>query len=325
MADAIPFGDLFVLAPTFPGDLVASRALLAALGARGSVAVAVMQSLAPILRDLPVALQPYSTTVSSDVHDAHFCHELELLGVPANACVLDLIGTPPTMAWLSARGGPSTGYCLDRTEHLPYTTVVEWAIPPANRSDRSHYGVRLLRVLPEHATATSWPDGCFERALYKHGQPALFDRIALVPGCGRWGLEKRMPVSFWRAVAAEVRSRAWRPTWFLGPDEVDLAADLVERGDAIVSGTWDDALNEHARCAVGVSNDTSHLHVRAHLGRQTLAFFRRDDAPEWGHYPGFVTCIDARQSLDDGRAVEAAVAWLTASHESRVPASSGSG
>lgn len=310
MSDEARSHDLLILAPTFPGDLIASRTVIVAFAMRASVLVAVRQELAPILDDLPVTVRRYSMSAVAPTDNDVSSQQFELLGIPTDLPSLDLVGSPATRAWIATRSAPSTGYALDPAEEMPYTTVVNWAIPPGKGTDRTHFAVRLLRALPEYAAATSWPEGYFERALYTPVETPIPRALALAPGCGKWGLDKRMPLEFWRQVATYARARGWMPTWFLGPDETDLAAPLVETGDTLVSGGWDIALSHHARCAVGISNDTSHLHLRAHLGRTTLVFFRRGEAPEWGYYPRFVTCIESAESLADSEAIRAAIEWL---------------
>lgn len=301
---------IVILASTFPGDLVASRTLLVAVRQRTSATVAVRRQLLPLIRDIVVDPIAYDMPWPVDVWSDAFEQTLEDLRLPAGATLLDLVGTPPTMRWIERRKGRSIGYRVCPDEQAPYERMVEWCIPPGRKDDPTHFGVRLLRALPGHEDATRWPSELFPRALYPYSPAG--NTIALAPGCGRGAEDKRMPSSFWTRLAAWARAHGRPVTWFLGPDEIDMASALVETGDGVIDGDWDDVLVAHAQSCLGVTNDTCHMHIRAHQRRPTFALFRRPEVAEWGDYPGLLTCLGPPTSLSEEGALAQVLTWLDA-------------
>ena len=307
MADSTDL--LYVLAPTAPGDLVASRPVLAALAKNKPLNVAVEKSLAPLLAGLSHSCTTYEIKESVNVHHPDFKRSLQGLDIPAEAHVLDLIGTLPTLDWLAERHGPSSGYNFDTTSKLPYDNLIEWQLQKDGAIDRSHYAVRLLRIIPEYAENTWWPNA-FDLPSFGYHVAASPGQIAMIPGSGKGGTGKRMPVAFWRLLATSLREQKLTPVWFLGPDEVNLVDELVCSGDIWAGAAWPEIIRAHATCAYGFSNDTCHVHIRAHIPRSTFVFFRRDDGAEWGGYPRHVNYIEPPATLDDRQALNEARSWL---------------
>ncbi len=283
--------------------------MIAAHACRRRVVVHVRERLAPLLRDLSVEVHPYIPLVT-DVDDEAIASELDRLTMSPYDEVLDLIGSEPVQGWIRNRPGDSIGYVLDPND-LPYTKTCVWSLPSPSGEDRTHVAVRLLRSLEAHGAARAWPEGAFDRARFVDRSTGSTSTVALAPGSCVRGDEKRMPLRFWQGTAAWLRTRGHRVRWFLGPDEKGLVPLVVEHGDELVDGPWDEALDAHARCRFGVSNETCHMHLRAHLGRETLAFFRREDAATWGSYPKFVRCVEPPLSLDETSAMDAATQWLS--------------
>lgn len=301
---------LYVLLPTAPGDLIASRSVLTALAKNKSLHLVVKKSVAPLLAGLGLASSTYEIKESINVHHPEFKSTLQGLGIPAEACVLDLIGSLPALDWLTDRNGPSTGYNFDKTIRLPYDNLVEWSLSRDGAEDRSHYAVRLLRIIPDYAGNIQWPDA-FDLPSFGYHLAASPVRIAMIPGSSKGGAVKRMPISFWRLLAASLREQKLTPVWFLGPDEADLVDHLVYSDDICTAGAaWPEIIRMHATCAYGFSNDTCHVHIRAHIPRSTFVFFRRDDGPEWGSYPLNVNYIEAPATLNDRQAYNEACSWL---------------
>lgn len=302
---------LIVLASTSPGDLVASRSLLAALACRADVQVAIRRQLLPLVGDLPVDSLPYDLPWPVDTEADKLAVMYEGLGLRPDLTVLDLVGMPSVMQWLRAGPRPSMGYRVQPGEDVPYLRTAPWHVraDEDGAGDTTHFGVRLLRIIPGFETLQHWPPGYFEAALYP-GRPSLGGRLALAPGCGRAGADKRMPVEAWRPISQHARSLGQHLVWFIGPDEVELIPQLVDPADEVISGGWDEVLRAHASCDLGVTNDTCHMHLRAHLARQTLAFFRRPEVDPWGAYPYGVTCVAPPTSHNIERSVSIARHWL---------------
>lgn len=299
---------LCVLVPSAPGDLVASRALLAVLAQCTEAHVLVHERLLPLIVDLGAAPggngQPVRISFGAFTATPH--------GLGCDRTLLDLVGLPDTLRWLRANGHPSLGFRIDEDEVLPYRRSAPWCLPATvGEEDQTHFGVRLLRIVPGFEDLRTWPAGAFEAALYRR-RARTEGRLALAPGCGRGAEDKRMPVAVWRSIAQRARSLGLRPVWFIGPDEFDLQPSLVGTGDEVVSGSWDEVLDAHAGCSLGVTNDTCHMHLRAHLARPTLAFFRRAEVDPWGAYPFGVTCVPPTTSLDSERSVALAKTWIDA-------------
>lgn len=302
---------LFVLAPTAPGDLVASRTLLAALAARAEVRVAVRRALLPLIEDLARGAVTYDLPWPVDPDSEEFAEVLTGFELPAHRLVLDLLGMPSVMRWLQATRHASLGYRVQADEDVPYLRSALWHLrgDGVDVEDLTHFGVRLLRIIPGYDELRCWPPSLFDQARYPH-QHTSSGRLALAPGCGRGGADKRMPSAFWRPLARRARSLGLLVVWFIGPDETELIGELVEPADEVISGGWDEVLASHAGCALGVTNDTCHMHLRAHLACPTLAFFRRPEVEPWGAYPSSVTCVAPPESLAVDRSIALAVEWL---------------
>lgn len=299
---------LCVLAPSVPGDLAASRALLAVLGRCTEAHVLVHERLLPLIVDLGAV--PDGLGRPGRISFGAFTAAPQ--GLERDRTLLDLVGLPDTLRWLHESGHPSLGHRIDEGETLPYRRCASWRLPAAaGGEDQTHFGVRLLRIVPGFEDLRTWPAGAFEAALYPRRARAE-GRLALAPGCGRGAKDKRMPVDVWRSIAHRARTLGLRPVWFIGPDEFDLWPSLARPGDELVSGAWDEVLDAHAGCSLGVTNDTCHMHLRAHLARPTLAFFRRAEVDPWGAYPFGVTCVPPPTSLDSERSVALAEAWIDA-------------
>ena len=81
-----------------------------------------------------------------------------------------------------------------------------------------------------------------------------------------------------------------------GPDEAELLPELVRDRDRVVSGPWNEVLEAHQSSLFGVTNDTVHMHIRAHSGVQTVALFLTSEVAHWGSYPGNVCCLRPMQA-----------------------------
>lgn len=302
---------LSVLAPTIPGDLVACRALFAALGRVCTPVIHVRRTLAPLLDSLSIEVRPHDFMRGVSEQDADFMRELDSLTIADDAHVIDLIGSTATIEWLRRRDGTCTGFRMDPGEFYPYTDVVPWIVSAHSEVDRTHFAVRMLRVLQKHRQATAWPVGAFKDARFRSVAAPIRGRFALMPGSSRpGGLAKRMPLNLWIKIAFHLRRRGLTPVWFLGPDEDDLRGRLVASGDSVVDGSWSEVCTAHASCEVGVANDTAHMHLRAHLERRTLVLFRRDDIAEWGSYPSAITCLGPSITSSTDRAITEALDWI---------------
>ncbi len=301
---------VLVLLPVSPGDLIACRSLLVELKARTPIHLLLREELLPLVADLADAPICYRLPWQDDLSGGPLERALAALNLPHGAPVIDMIGMTASWKLIDSLGLSAIGWRVQPSEELPYTTEVAWSLPTATSLDTSHFSVRLLRAIPEYRSATDWPEGVFDRALYLASEGPSPNRLALAPGCGRAGNEKRMPGEFWCSVAEQARYRKLIVTWYLGPDESELADVLVDTGkDEVVDGSWGEVIAAHRRDALGISNDTCHMHIRAHLQRPTLAFFRRGELQEWGGYPRHVDCVDAR-GMSVENTVEAATQWL---------------
>ena len=169
-----------------------------------------------------------------------------------------------------------------------YDCDVSWHV---GERDDTHYAVRLMRYLPNRATATAFVPEEWGRCHYPMESPPSHRHLALAPGCGIENRSKRWPMESWLLIAAWAINRGMVPVWFLGPHERDLVDDARRIGGDIVAGDWGEVIAQQSRCALGVTNDTVHLHVRAHLAVHTVALFITSAIAHWGDYPHGVKCL----------------------------------
>jgi ADP-heptose:LPS heptosyltransferase len=94
----------------------------------------------------------------------------------------------------------------------------------------------------------------------------------------------------WRELATWAITQGLSPVWFVGPDESELVEECRSLGGEVVTGDWSEVVDWHGRCTYGVTNDTVHLHIRAHSGVSTVGLFLVSSALHWGSYPGGSTC-----------------------------------
>jgi hypothetical protein len=300
-------GSVVAFVPTFPGDLVASRSALRLLCDQARVMFVVRQQLVPLLDGIDGDILAYDLPWPFDPMSPTLLHGVPCSRMPDRSLVIDLIGMPASMQMIRSLGGYSIGHAITDGVPTPYTFNVPWNL--GAEPDRTHFAIRMLRLVPGLGDTMGWPRDVFERACFPeaaHGDR----RIALAPGCGRDGCDKRMPVTFWRDLAYWLRSNCFAITWFLGPDEIELAPLLVHASDKHEGGDWDSAIRAHLRCGLGITHDTCHMHLRVHLAGLTFAVFRRPDMAEWGAYPKYVTCIGPCDFPDAEQAARLAKQWV---------------
>jgi len=295
------------LVPLYPGDLLASRTALRVLARQLPLTLVVREQLSPLVAGIGGRALTYDLPWPFDPASLAFQRRLRHVEIPEQSLVIDFIGMAASMEAIRRWGIGSIGHSISAEEPTPYTVKVPWSLD--GTPDRTHFAVRMLRLVPGYSEATEWPRGLFERARFPV-TVAGYGTVALAPGCGRAGNDKRMPVPFWRELAAWLRGSGFDLIWFLGPDEMELSPLLVEEGDEQEGGDWDAVIRSHVRCGLGITHDTCHMHLRAHLAALTLAVFRRDDVAVWGAYPKYVGCIGPEDSLDAVRTVEIVKQWV---------------
>lgn len=314
-------GSVVALVQTFPGDLVASRSALRLLCDQARVMLVVRRQLVPLLKGLEGDILTYDLPWPFDPMSPTLLHGLPWSRMPDDSIIIDLIGLPSSMEMIRSLGCYSIGHAITDDEPTPYTLNVPWNL--GTQPDRTHFAIRMLRLVPGFEDAMAWPPGVFERACFPETAKGN-GRIALAPGCGRAGCDKRMPVSFWGDLAHWLRNNCFAITWFLGPDEIELAPLLVHASDNHEGGDWDAVIRAHLRCGLGITHDTCHMHLRAHLAGPTFAVFRRSDMAEWGAYPKYVTCIGPSDFPDVEQAARLAKQWvLDQTFDSRHPIADG--
>lgn len=297
-----------VLLPAHPGDLVACRALLAELSSRTHVVALVRNELRPLVSDLLLEFRCYRLSRQPGLENP-LLEALLNLSLPKGMIAVDLIGMPASWHFIRTNELTAIGHYLESNDGLvPYVDTSPWCLRGVLRDD-SHFGVRMLRLIPEFRQLRIWPDGVFKNAMYREIQHAGRS-LGLAPGCGLAGKAKRMPPPFWSAIAQVARARDLRVVWYLGPDESDLAPMLgIQDVDRVEDGGWDSVLASHAGDEYGVTNDTCHMHIRAHMQRKTLSLFLRGEVNEWGGYPSNIVAIDASDRSVDS-CIDLAAVWL---------------
>ena len=294
----------FVILPSAPGDLVASRSLLAQLCLMGRTTLVARKALTPLIEDLAHHRieqsfdwlfndKPTSWTRQQKIHLFNKCMKTVLVDLLGSLALIEFIREYKVIAW-----GHDFSDCNN-----PYERCVPWRLM---QHDKSHYAVRMLRLLPGLDSLTQWPKAIFEKSFFnRDGLKPNRTRLALIPGCGAAGAAKRMSTRFWINVAQYARSQGLTPVWFLGPDEQELADPLVRAGDVLVMGEWDASLLAHTECEYGIANDTSHVHIRVHLQRDTVVLYKREGYEEWGSYPAYVTPVMPETANEESLAIGA--------------------
>ena len=294
----------FVILPSAPGDLVATRSLLAQICLKGRTTLATRKALTPLIEDLPHQRVDHSFDWVFNDNPVPWTRQqkIRLFNKCMKTVLVDLFGSPALSEFIREYKLTAWGHDFSDCKN-PYERCVPWRLM---QHDRSHYAVRMLRLLPGFDNLTQWPDTIFEKSFFRRdGLKPNKMRLALMPGCGTAGAEKRMSKRFWINVAQYARSQGLTPVWFLGPDEQDLEDSLVRTGDVLVTGEWSASLLAHTECECGIANDTSHVHVRVHLQRHTIVLYKRGEYEEWGSYPAYVIPIMPETANEENFAIGA--------------------
>lgn len=261
-----------MIAPDHPGDAVCARHVVELISRLGRTALAHRQPLAGLFMGLPVDPFPYRLTVS-ETKAALAAH------AGPDTTVYDLLCDVASGELCSSLPGRSVGI----PDPARYDDEVPWTL---GTRDDTHYAVRLTRYLKPKRTATTFVEREWRRSHFPRMLAPSRKLLALAPGCGKLNPAKRWPMAGWREVVKWAAIRGLSPVWFLGPDESELMEDCNSLGGEVVTGDWDDVVEWHGRCAYGVTNDTVHLHIRAHSGVSTVGLFLVSSVAHWGNYPG---------------------------------------
>lgn len=282
----------FVICHGHPGDMITTRPLLHRLALAGRTVCIVRRHVATLISDLPVQLCTYEANSPQIVREDRWATLIGKIPMTAQDTLVDLVGTQPVMDWVALQPARKLGLRFEADEVLPYDEEAPWHLGP---HDRAHVSLRYLRLLPGPKPAKDWTPDLFEPGVFMDEPPvgvqAIANRVALCPGSGRGGENKRMPDEFWSRLAQSLRERGQELVWFIGPDEEAMAA-LAAPSDTIEAGDWDAVKAAHRACARAVTTDTCHMHIRAFLKRHGIALFRRDDFYAWGGYPGFISGVE---------------------------------
>lgn len=270
------------------GDLVCSRYAIRLLLNQYEVSVMIREKFAPLLDGLPVELIHFRD------RDELASRSLdELCRDPARfSRFIDLQGDRRFLALIRHLPGTSVGY--DEPDvGIVYDEPFPWRGPD---TEGVHTAVRNARAVRGYEAHREFDLDEWRRAFFTPRLSASKRHVALCPGSGRGGSNKRFANEGWRAAAAHIRALGAVPVWFIGPDEVELIPELVLGSDEVEDGDFASVIARHSACAIGLSNDTVHLHIRAHLPLETGALFVRGEAREWGGYPENVRIISAPPS-----------------------------
>ena len=297
--------NIFVICHGHPGDLVTTRPLLHHLTQVSNTVCIVRSHVAALIADLPVQLHTYESDSPQIVRENRWSSLIGNILIKEQDTLVDLVGTQPVMDWVALQPARKLGLRFEIDEVLPYDHTVPWH---TGANDRAHVSLRYLRLLPGSEPSSDCTLDHFELGLFRDPAldsfTALANRVALCPGSGRGGENKRMPDEFWKRLTRSLRERGQQLVWFIGPDEESMAA-LAEPGDVIEAGDWEAVKAAHRSCARAVTTDTCHMHIRAFLQRHGIALFRRDDFYAWGSYPSFISGVeppatnDVQASLDE--------------------------
>lgn len=293
-----------------------TRPLLHSLALRCRTICIVPRHVAALIADLPVQLRAYEADSALIVREDRWASLIKGIRMTAQDTLVDLVGTQPIMDWVALQSARKVGLRYEADEVLPYDQAVPWHDGP---HDRAHVALRYLRLLPGSKPSQEWTRDLFEPGLFRDeprvGAQAISNRVALCPGSGRGGENKRMPDEFWSQLSLSLRDRGQELVWFIGPDEEAMTA-LAAPGDTIEAGDWEAVKAAHRACARAVTTDTCHMHIRAFLQRHSISLFRRDDFYAWGGYPAFVLGVEPPVT-DDVQASLDSVLRLFDSHASR--------
>jgi len=285
------------IAPDCPGDVVCSRYLLSIVSRQGHSAVVVPKKLSPLLMGINVEIFSYSN---------HPCEVADVVRARTspNTQIYDLLCYEHSGALCQKLGL----YCVGVPDPVSYDREVVWNL---TTNDPTHYAVRLLRYLPTQTRATAFQPAQWLESSYPVASVGSPPRIALAPGCGRENPSKRWLAEGWARIAGWASANSIEPIWFLGPDESELIDDLVSSGGSVVSGDWTQVILAHAQCQIGLTNDTVHLHLRAHLPVLTLGLFFTSSVDHWGAYPSRVEALQLqRNDLDELSTIQVALKRL---------------
>lgn len=264
-----------MIAPDHPGDAVCARHVVELISRRGRTALLCREQLAGLFVGLPVESFPYRLTVS-ETKPALAAHS------GPDTTTYDLLCDVTTGELCSSLPGPSVGV----PDPARYDYEVPWTL---SAPDDTHYVVRLTRYLNDRRAARVFDESEWRRSHFRRTRTPSRQYLALAPGCGRANTAKRWPMAGWRELATWAAAQGMSPVWFVGPDETELLEECRSLGGEVVTGDWSEVVQWHKRCACGVTNDTVHLHIRAHCGVSTVGIFLVSSALHWGSYPNGTT------------------------------------
>lgn len=270
--------DNLIISPNCPGDLVCSRHVIDVLSRRGKTTAIVPKSLLGLLHGLSIEILSYDSL------------PIETLPIIRLRCskqtnIYDLLCFSTSGDLCLSLQGHTVGV----PDPVRYDRNILWKI---GDKDETHYAVRLTRYLPECETAIAFDAEKWKQCHYSLASAPSSKSLALAPGCGIENRSKRWPMESWLMVATWAIESGLTPIWFLGPHERDLTDDARQIGGEIVSGNWKDVIIKHSQCALGITNDTVHLHIRAHMPVQTIGLFITTSSDHWGNYPYGVKCLN---------------------------------
>lgn len=293
---------LLVVLPEVPGDLVCCRYAVRLFADQSIVTVLLRKSHAGLIADLPVAIvlvDGYSDLATISLNKIF----------PNNSYfnyIVDLHNDTCTFNFVFRFSSLTIGFS-EPDVGIIYDQSFPWRTPPI---EGVHSAVRHSRAVPGHLTAVNFDVASWKRAFYVPRLPLQADRIAFCPGSSMAGKEKRVSPIAWKNTADYIRGLGKHIVWFLGPDEQELYTVLVLPCDTVQSGSFDSVIIEHSSCKFGISHDTVHLHIRAHLPVETCALFVRGEEREWGGYPSGVFILRAPTSELPSTVSLAMIRWL---------------
>lgn len=270
--------DNLIISPDAPGDLVCSRHVIDSLSKRGNTTVIVPKSLLGLLKGLFIEILSYEVMPRETL-------QFVKSRCSTQTSIFDLLCFRSSDDLCQSLEGHTIGV----PDPNMYDREVLWNI---GAEDETHYVVRLTRYLPEYETATTFDIDKWKQCHFSLVSPPSSKRLALAPGCGIENCSKRWPMESWIMVASWAIDSGMWPVWFLGPDEKDLVDKAKQIGGEIVSGNWQEVIINHAQCKFGISNDTVHLHIRAHMQVRTIGLFISTSSNHWGNYPDGVKCLN---------------------------------
>jgi ADP-heptose:LPS heptosyltransferase len=274
---------VLLVLPEIPGDLVCCRYAVRLFADKSDVTVVIRKTHLGLIAGLPVQ----AVTVSCFEELLHDATPGSIIESSDFQLIVDLHGDQRTAQFVSRLSGWTVGFSEPEVG-ITYKQSFPWR---TSTTERVHLAVRHARAVPGYHDARMFDVSAWTRSWFRPCVKPCFERIAMCPGSSLAGKGKRVSPHIWRTIAEHLRASGRQIVWFLGPDEKELLEILVLPSDSVQSGSFDSVVAEHSSCEFGITHDTVHLHIRAHLPLKTCAVFVLGGELEWGGYPiGISVC-----------------------------------